>query len=60
MQYMCQLHNMVNRKLGRRFVISIGHAIYDCAKVHDQWGGYCGCEEELKNSIAKYAELPPE
>jgi hypothetical protein len=32
----------------------IGHDIYECEKIHDKWGGYCGCEEELKNSIAKY------
>jgi hypothetical protein len=39
--YMCEMHNSVNKDLGKE--------IYDCEdRVHEQWGGGCGCTEGKK------------
>lgn len=36
--YLCKLHNIVNKKLGKD--------IFDCKKAFEFWGGDCGCSEE--------------
>lgn len=38
--YLCELHNNVNRKLGK--------PIHDCKSAFEVWGGDCGCEVESK------------
>lgn len=38
MQYVCELHNTVNKRLGKE--------IFDCAKVEEKWGGNCGCNSK--------------
>jgi FAD-linked sulfhydryl oxidase len=58
MQYLCKLHNFVNRRLNHvvfKFCI-IKKPIFECKDVHAKWGGYCGCEEAFNNSVEKYKE----
>ena len=38
MQYICELHNTVNKRLGKE--------IFDCEKVEEKWGGNCGCNSK--------------
>ena len=35
-KYFCNLHNSVNKRLGKE--------LFDCNKAYDHWGGDCGCE----------------
>lgn len=43
-QYICFLHNKVNKRLGK--------PIFDCAKASQYWGGDCGCAvTEYKDEV---------
>ncbi len=35
-EYVCFLHNQVNKRLGK--------AEFDCTKASQYWGGDCGCD----------------
>ncbi|EGR30514.1 hypothetical protein IMG5_130280, partial [Ichthyophthirius multifiliis] len=40
MEYMCQLHNIVNKSLKKEE--------FDCSKIQERWGGNCGCSSKDK------------
>ena len=48
-QYFCKMHNVLNNYLKK--------PLFNCSKIYDKYGGYCGCKEEnfldLTNSFQK-------